>query len=110
MTSTPTISTTIRAVNTIHHYDPTGDRKYLEERTTPDLEDNCMTHSIMVQLADKNGHSEMLMSPAETVDLVQQHSESWVFADNQMVQGDQLNEASLATVSNVRILPGLVGG
>jgi hypothetical protein len=69
-----------------------------------------MTHIITVQLADKNGHSTLLMSPTETVDLVQQHSESWVFADNQMVQGDQLNEASLATVSNVRILPGLVGG
>jgi hypothetical protein len=40
MTPTPTISTTTRVVNTIHHYDPTGDRNYLEERTKSDLEDN----------------------------------------------------------------------
>ena len=69
-----------------------------------------MTHSIKVQLADKSGHSTMLMSPAETAETIQQNSSSWIYADNQLVQADQMDEANLSTVSSVRILPGLVGG
>ena len=48
-----------------------------------------MSHKIKVQLADKSGHSQMLMSPAETVETIQQNSSSWVYADNQLVQADQ---------------------
>ena len=70
-----------------------------------------MSHMIKVQLADKSGHSTMLMSPTETVEAIQQqNSSSWIYADNQLVQADQMDEANLSTVSSVRILPGLVGG
>ncbi len=70
-----------------------------------------MNHVITVQLADKNGHSELQMSPAETVETIQQNSAgAWVYADNQLIQADQVNEENLSTVSQVRILPGLVGG
>jgi len=69
-----------------------------------------MTHTIKVQLADKTGHTQMLLSPAETAEKIQQNSSSWIYADNQLVQADQMNEANLSTVSSVRILPGLVGG
>ena len=69
-----------------------------------------MSHKIKVQLADKSGHSQTLMSPAETVETIQQNSSSWVYADNQLVQADQVDEANLSTVSKVKILPALVGG
>ena len=70
-----------------------------------------MNHVITVQLADKNGHSEMQMSPAQTVETIQQQdSGAWVYADNQLIQANQVNEENLSTVSQVRILPGLVGG
>jgi hypothetical protein len=65
---------------------------------------------IEVQIADKNGHTTLMMSAADTVDLIEQHSGAWVFADNQMVQANQMGEADFADVSNVRIVPGLVGG
>ena len=69
-----------------------------------------MDHMITVQLADKTGHTQMLLSPADTVETIQQNSGAWVYADNQLIQADQVKEDNLSTVSSVRILPGLVGG
>ena len=77
---------------------------------TRKLVGDSMNHVITVQLADKNGHSEMQMSPAETVETIQNNSGAWVYADNQLIQANQVNEENLSTVSQVRILPGLVGG
>ncbi len=67
-------------------------------------------HQIKIQLSDKNGHSQMLLSPAETVETIKQNSSSWVYADNQKIDPDQVDEANLSTVSSVRIVSGLVGG
>jgi hypothetical protein len=67
-------------------------------------------HQIKVQLSDKNGHSQMLLSPAETVETIKQNSSSWVYADNQKIDPGQVDEANLSTVSSVRIVSGLVGG
>jgi hypothetical protein len=69
-----------------------------------------MDHLIKVQLADKDGHTELMLSPAETVETLQQNSSQWVFADGHMVNANQIDEANLSTVSTVRVLPGLVGG
>ena len=69
-----------------------------------------MDHMITVQLADKTGHSQMLLNPAQTVETIQNNSGAWIYADNQLIQADQVNEENLSTVSSVRILPGLVGG
>ena len=71
----------------------------------------CMEHKIKVQIADKTGHTQELeMSPADTAVAIQQNSSAWIYADNRMVQPNQMDEANLSTVSSVRILPGLVGG
>ncbi len=67
-------------------------------------------HQIKVQLSNKSGHSQMLLSPAETVETIQQNSSAWVYADNQKIDPDQVDEANLSTVSSVRIVSGLVGG
>ena len=69
-----------------------------------------MEHMISVQLADKTGHTQMMLSPADTVETIQQHEGAWIYADNQLIQASQVNEDNLSTVSSVRILPGLVGG
>ena len=70
-----------------------------------------MSTLIKVQLSDGNGHTELLMSPAETADLIQENSAgAWIFADNAMVSAGQMDEANLSTVSSVRIVPSLVGG
>ena len=70
-----------------------------------------MSTMIKVQLSDENGHTELLMSPAETAEVIQENSVgAWIFADNAMVTADQMDEANLSTVSSVRIVPSLVGG
>ena len=70
-----------------------------------------MSTMIKVQLSDGNGHTQLMMSPAETAEVIQENSVgAWIFADNAMVNADQLDEANLSTVSSVRIVPSLVGG
>jgi hypothetical protein len=50
------------------------------------------------------------LSPAETVEAIQENSSAWVYADNQKIDPGQVDEANLSTVSSVRIVSGLVGG
>ena len=70
-----------------------------------------MSTMIKVQLSDENGHTQLMMSPAETAEVIQENSVgAWIFADNAMVNADQLDEANLSSVSSVRIVPSLVGG
>ena len=65
---------------------------------------------IKVQIADKTGHSQVLMSPAAAVEEIQRYPTRWVYADNQIIDPNQVDEANLSTVSSVRIVAGLVGG
>ena len=91
-------------------YPPVKYRTRLVDEVNLTAEVYDMEHMITVQLADKTGHTQMTLSPAETVETIQQNSGAWVYADNQLIQADQVNEDNLSTVSSVRILPGLVGG
>ena len=96
-------------ISTSHSTRSDGGLK-VPERTNKNIGGNSMNHTIKVQLADKTGHTQMLLSPAETVETIQQNSGNWIYADNQLIQADQVNEDNLSTVASVRILPGLVGG
>ena len=91
-------------------YPPVKYRTRLVDEVNLTAEVYDMEHMITVQLADKTGHTQMTLSPADTVATIQQNSGAWVYADNQLIQADQVNEDNLSTVSSVRILPGLVGG
>ena len=52
------------------------------------------------------------LNPQEALEKIREKSSpgTWIYADNQLIQADQVNEDNLSTVSSVRILPGLVGG
>ena len=68
---------------------------------------------IKVDISDKTGHTTVMLSPAETVEVIQQAQSSnpWVYADNTMIEPGQVDEANLSTVSSVKIMSsGLVGG
>ena len=72
---------------------------------------NNEEHQITVQIADIHGFSQYMLNPAETTEMLQNLGEgTWIYADNQMIQADQVNEDNLSTTSTVRILPALVGG
>ena len=63
-----------------------------------------------VEIADQTGHTTCQLTKSETLEKVSDSPGSWVFADGQMVQSQQLENADWATVGTVRIVPGLVGG
>ena len=57
-----------------------------------------MEHKISVQIVDKTGHTQLMLSPAETVEAIQQNSSAWVYADNKLVQPSMMDEENLTTV------------
>ena len=63
-----------------------------------------------VEIADSTGHTTLQLTKEETLSKVSASPGSWVFADGQMVQSQQLENADWGTVGTVRIVPGLVGG
>ena len=63
-----------------------------------------------VEVADKSGHSTLQLTKEETLERVSDSPGAWVFANNQMVQPGQLQNADWSTIGTVRIVPGLVGG
>ncbi len=63
-----------------------------------------------VEVADQSGHSTLQLTKEETIERVSDSPGAWVFANNQMVQPQQLQNADWGTVGTVRIVPGLVGG
>ena len=68
-------------------------------------------YTITVKVADKHGFTRYMLNPAETLEMLQNlPSSSWIYADNHLIQADQVDEANLSTLSKVKILPALVGG
>ena len=63
-----------------------------------------------VEIADQSGHTTVQMTKEETMNRVAASPGTWVFANNQMVQPEQLAQADWGTIGTVRIVPGLVGG
>ena len=63
-----------------------------------------------VEVADQSGHSTLQLTKEETLERVSDSPGAWVFANNQMVQSGQLQNADWGTIGTVRIVPGLVGG
>ena len=63
-----------------------------------------------VEIADSTGHTTCQMTKSETLAKVSQSPGAGVFANNQMVQPQQLQNADWGTGGTVRIVPGLVGG
>ena len=68
-----------------------------------------------VEVADSHGYSEYKLNKHDTLDLLERIKrdrlgETWVFADGQMLQPEQLAEAAFATIGVIRITPGLLGG
>ena len=63
-----------------------------------------------VEIASPNGHDALELTQDQTMALVEERGDNWIFAKGQMMQPAQLADADWATVGIVRIVPGLVGG
>ena len=70
---------------------------------------------ISVSLLDKTGDTCMQMTQTETLEIIEQNSNShWVFADNHLIDVVQLANADWAEMAEnnttVQLVPQLVGG
>ena len=68
------------------------------------------TVTTTVEIAGPNGHDALELTQSQTMAIVEERGDNWVFANGQMMQPPQLADSDWATVGTVRIVPGLVGG
>ena len=65
---------------------------------------------IKVEIADVLGHQTLMLKPTETIEVIENNSDKWIFVDNQLVEFEHVPEIDWNQAESVRILPGLVGG
>ncbi|SVB28415.1 uncharacterized protein METZ01_LOCUS181269 [marine metagenome] len=70
--------------------------------------DNTVTTT--VEIASTDGHDTLELTRDQTMALVEERGDNWVFASGQLMQPAQLADQDWAAVGTVRIVPGLVGG
>ena len=66
---------------------------------------------IRIEVADPaHGHQTLMLKPEETQKYLSNHTDKWVFVDNEFTQHQNLSTVDWNTTVTVRLLPGLVGG
>ena len=69
---------------------------------------------ICVQIADQFGHSEMIMTQSEALELIEQKSDHWIFMDGCLVDAATIVDADWDNMAKnetiLQLSPGLVGG
>ena len=68
------------------------------------------TVTTTVEVATTAGHEALELTRDQTMALVEERGDAWVFAQGGMMNPVQLADADWTTVGTVRIVPGLVGG
>ena len=77
------------------------------EKQKHEMQDNKL---IKVEIADASGHQTLMLKPPETIEVIENNSDKWIFVDNQLVEFEHVPEIDWNQAESVRILPGLVGG
>ena len=62
-----------------------------------------------VEIADASGHATLELTRAETVEVVEQNPNAWVFVGNQLVQPAELNDVQWGA-DTIRVVPALGHG
>ncbi|HIB59718.1 MAG TPA: hypothetical protein EYO42_04175, partial [Candidatus Poseidoniales archaeon] len=58
-----------------------------------------------VLVADKSGHSTLQLTKQETISMVEEQGNSWVFADGRMLDAAGLGEADWNAIGTVQLVP-----
>lgn len=80
------------------------------ERKEQDKTPNDQDKIIIVEIADVSGHQTLMLKPQETIEIIENNSDKWIFVDDQLVDYQNVPEVDWSQTGSVRILPGLVGG
>ena len=66
---------------------------------------------IRIEVADPaHGHQTLMLKPEDTQEFLSNHTDKWVFVDNEFMQPQNLSTVNWNTTVTVRLLPGLIGG
>ena len=79
-------------------------------RLMPGLVGGQDAPTFVVEIADRTGHSEAVMTQAELAEKANQTQGAWVFVNDQLVSAADIADMNLDAGSRIRLMPGLVGG
>jgi len=68
------------------------------------------TVTTTVEIAGPTGHEALELTQDQTLALVEERGDAWVFAQGGMMNPEALAAADFETVGTIRVVPGLVGG
>ena len=61
-------------------------------------------------IVNETGHTDMTVTQVEVIDQINDHPTHWVFVDGEMVIRQDIADVSWDTVSEVELIPAVVGG
>ena len=96
-------------LRTTHNPHP-GSSVGIGKRTKSTEESDMNDLTTTVEIADHTGHTTLQLNKQETMDVVRENQNAWIFAGDKLVQPHELEAADWNTVGTVRVMPGLVGG
>ena len=69
---------------------------------------------VTVELTNAWGHISMVLTKAETLNVVKRNSDHWVFSEGRLIEAAELEKADWSVMAEnetkVQLMPGLVGG
>ena len=63
-----------------------------------------------LRILNETGHTELVVAKAEIMDHINEHATHWVFVDGEMVSRSEISEVNWDDVSDVDLVPAIVGG
>jgi sulfur carrier protein ThiS len=79
-------------------------------RMMPGLVGGQDAPTFVVEIADKSGHAEVVMTQAEISQTASSAQGTWVFVNDQLVSTSDIADMNIEAGSRIRMMPGLVGG
>ena len=69
-----------------------------------------LNFNIQRYIITSKNKKEILLTPEETQEFVEQQDNKWIFVDNTLIREEDLNSVNWSEADSVRVMPGLVGG
>ena len=63
-----------------------------------------------LRILNETGHTEMSVAVSEIMDHINEHATHWVFVDGEMISRSDINAVNWDDVSDVELVPAIVGG
>lgn len=65
---------------------------------------------IELTIMNETGHTTLSLESSGVIEQIQEHSDYWIFVNEQMVKRAEVNEINWDDVDTVRLVPALQGG